>query len=74
MCRATLTQCSNFRISNEELLRRLNLRTVDDYYKRQLRCGGQLPRMDFDRLPRKMLSSWAYTKRPVGAPEYTYNR
>ena len=30
--------------------------------------------MDFDRLPRKMLSSWVTEKRPVGAPEFTYGR
>ena len=30
--------------------------------------------MDFERLTRKMLSSWVCTKRPVVAPEYTYGR
>lgn len=36
----------HFRISNEELLRRLNLRTIDDYVtKRQLRWDGHVDRM-----------------------------
>ena len=26
----------------------------------------------FDRLPRKMLSSWVRTKCPIGAPEFIY--
>lgn len=46
MCRNSLTQCYNFRISNEELLRRLNLRTIDDYVtKKQLRWDGHVDRM-----------------------------
>ena len=31
-------------------------------------------RMDFERLPRKMLTSWVKEKRPRGAPEFTYGR
>ena len=73
MCRVTLTQCYNLRISNGALLRRLNLRAIDDYVtKWQLRWACHITRMDFDRLPRKMFSSWVCTKRPVDAPEYTY--
>ena len=38
MCRVTLAQSHNFRISNEELQRSLNLRTINDYVtKNQLR-------------------------------------
>ena len=73
MCKVTLTECYKFRISNEGLLRRLNLRKIDDYItKRHLRWAGHVASMDFDRLPRKMLSSWVCTKRPSGAPEFTY--
>ena len=73
MCRVTQIQCCKFRISDEKLLRCLNLRTIDDYgTKRQLHWTGQVARMDFDRLPRKMLSRWECTKCPVGAPKYTY--
>ena len=45
--RVTATECYNFRISNEELVTRLNLRKIDDYItKRQLRwscCQNGLP-------------------------------
>ena len=30
--------------------------------------------MNWNRLPRKMLSSWVEHKRLVGAPEFTYGR
>ena len=30
--------------------------------------------MSPQRLPRKMLASWVYAKRPRGAPEFTYGR
>ena len=51
MCRVIATECYNFRISNEELLRRLNLRKIDDYItKRQLRWAGHVARMDLDQL------------------------
>ena len=75
MCRVTVAECYNFRISDDELLRRSNLRKTDDYVtKRQLRCVGHVTRMDFDQLPRKMLSSWVCIKLPIGAPELTYSR
>ena len=71
--RVTVTECYNIRISNEELLRRLKLRKIDYYItKRRLPWAGDVARIDFDRLPRKMLSSWVCTKRPSGAPEFTY--
>ena len=74
MCRVALTQCYNFRISKQDLLKRLNIRTVDDYVtKMQLRWAGHVTCMDFDRLLRKLSFSWMYTKLPVGAPENTYS-
>ena len=49
MCRVTVTECYNFRVSNEELLRRLNLRKINDSItKRQLHWAGHVARMDFD--------------------------
>ena len=45
-----------------------------EYWRRQLRLAGHIARMDFDRLPRKMHSSWVTEKRPIGAPEFTYGR
>ena len=47
-----------------------------DFYvaQRQLRWLGHVARMDFDRLPRRMLSAWTPHKRPIGASRLTYVR
>ena len=75
MCRVTVTGCYDIRISNEELLRRLNLRKIDAYItESQLRWVGHVARMDFYRPPRKMLSSWVCTKHSIDAPEFMYGR
>ena len=75
MSRVTVTKCYNFRFSNNELLRRLNLRKINEHItKRQLRWAGHVARMDFDRLPRKMIPPWVCNKHPIGAPEFTYGR
>ena len=50
MCRVTLAQSHNFRISNEELQRSLNLRTINDYVtKNQLRRTSHGALISFDR-------------------------
>ena len=75
MCRVTLRDCYERHISTDQLLDRMSLRSIDTYVtRRQLRWAGHVARMDFTRFPRKMLSSWVPSKRPVGAPEYTYGR
>lgn len=75
MCRVTLRDCFERHISTDQLLDRMSLRSIDTYVtRRQLRWAGHVARMDFTRFPRKMLSSWVPSKRPVGAPEYTYGR
>lgn len=72
MCRVTLAQSHNFRISNEELPRSLNLITINDYVtKKQLRRTSDVAVIGFDRLPKKILSSWLSTKNLVGVTEYT---
>ena len=47
-----------------------------DFYvaQRQLRWLGHVARMDFGRLPRRMLSAWVPHQRPVGATRLTYGR
>ena len=42
--------------------------------RRQTRWLGHVSRMPFERLPRRMLSSWVPHRRPVGAPTMTYGR
>ena len=61
-----------FHISNESLLERLGLLSIDCYViKRQLAWAGHVARMGFERLPRKLLSCWVTSKRPRGSPEFT---
>ena len=53
----------------------LGLKPIDEYVsRRQLRWLGHVARMDYERLPRKMLSSWVAAPRPRGAPPMTYRR
>ena len=75
MCRVNLLHVRRYRISNEDLLDRLGLFSIDSYItKRQLSWAGHVARMGFERLPRKLFSSWVTSKRPRGAPEFTYGR
>ena len=75
MCRVTRKHTRVHRISTVELLYRTGLSPIDTYItRRQLRWAGHVARMDFSRLPRKMISCWVRNKRPCGAPQYTYGR
>lgn len=75
MCRVTRRHTRTHRISTADLLMRLGLSSVDTYITRhQLRWAGHVSRMDYRRLPRKMLSGWVRSKRPRGAPHFTYGR
>ena len=75
MCRVNRWHVRKHRITTKELLSRVGLKPIDTYVtQRQLRWAGHVSRMSFDRLPRKMLSSWVPSKRPRGAPEFTYGR
>ena len=54
---------------------RLGLDTINYYVaRRQLRWLGHVSRMNFERLPRRMLSSWVPHKRPAGVPRFTLGR
>jgi hypothetical protein len=63
-------------ISTEDLTRRHGLDTADFYVaRRQLGWLGHVARMDYSRLPRRiMLSCWVAHPRPRGAPRMTYGR
>ena len=75
MCRVNLLQVREYRISTADLIERLGLKSIECYVtRRQLGWAGHVARMGFDRLPRKLLSSWVTNKRPRGAPEFTYGR
>jgi hypothetical protein len=73
MCRVTRKHTWEHRISSAELRARIGLHPIEFYiYHRQLFWLGNVSRMDFSRLPRRMLSCWIPSKRPVGRPRFTY--
>ena len=75
MCRINRLHTRVHKITNVELLKRLSLLSIDTYFsKKQLRWAGHVVRMQWSRLPRKLLSSWVRSKRPKVAPRYTYGR
>ena len=75
MSRVSMKHSREHRLSDSELRSRLGLQTIDVYIsRRQLGWAGHLARMPFERLPRKMLSSWVRADRPIGAPQFTYAR
>ena len=75
MCDVNMIDVFEKRITTESLLIRLGISCIDVYVvRRQLRWAGHVARMEMDRLPRKMLSSWVNEKRPRGSPEMTYGR
>ena len=72
MCRVTRKHMWDHHISTCELSQRLGLDSIDMYIaRRQLRWLGHVARMDYDRLPRRMLSAWVPHRRPIGAPRMT---
>ena len=75
MCRVTRKHMWDHHISTCELSQRLGLDSIDMYIaRRQLRWLGHVARMDYDRLPRRVLSAWVPHRRPIGAPRMTYGR
>mmetsp|Transcript_29568 Transcript_29568/g.63652 ORF Transcript_29568/g.63652 Transcript_29568/m.63652 type:complete len:248 (-) Transcript_29568:200-943(-) len=75
MCRVTRTHTWKHHIPSEELMLRLGLDAVEFYVaRRQLGWASRVARMDYSRLPRRMLSCWVPHKRPRGAPCMTYGR
>ena len=75
MSRVTRKHTRAHHISTQALGQELGLDSIDFYVtRRQLRWAGHVARMPFERLPRRMLSSWVPSRRPVGAPQMTYGR
>ena len=53
----------------------LGMQSIDVYvYRRQLAWLGHVSRMGYERIPRKLLSSWVDHKRTKGGVEMTYGR
>ena len=75
MSRTNLHHTWIHRISTKNLEKELGLDSMNNYIaRRQLRWLGHVSRMPFDRLPRRMLSSWFPAPRCRGATKMTYGR
>ena len=75
MCRVNRWHVRVHRITTEELLNRVDVKPIDAYItRRQLQWAGHVLRMPYDRLPRKMMTSWVPSRRPNNAPSFTYDR
>ena len=75
MSHITLAQSRMYQIPTREIETELGLDSMDKYIaRRQLRWLGHVSRMPFDRLPRRLLSSWLPYKRSRGAPEITFGK
>ena len=75
MSRTNLHHTWIHRISTKNLEKELGLDSMNNYIaRRQLRWLGHVSRMPFDRLPRRMLSSWFPAPRCTGATKMTYGR
>ena len=75
MARVTRRDTWRRRISTAKLCGELGLQSIDYYIaRRQLGWLGHVSRMEFHRLPRRMLSSWVNHRRPRGSPNMTYGR
>ena len=63
MCRVNRLHVRLHQITTKELLDRLGLKSLDAYINtRQLQWAGHVVRMPYERIPRKMLSSWVGEK------------
>ena len=75
MSRVTLKHTRAHHLSTQALSQEMGVESIDYYFtRRQLRWVGHVARMDFDKLPRRMLSCWVPMRRPTGAPQMTYGR
>ena len=69
MCGINMWHVKEQHIKTDSVLEQLGLRSVGIYMaRRRLRWLGHVRRMDWSRLPRKLLSSWVYQARPLGRP------
>lgn len=75
MCGVRRLRMWRERISTSELAAELGLDSMDNYvHRRQARYFGHVWRMPFDRLPRRMLTSWVAAPRPSGGQQMNYGR
>ena len=75
MCNVTRLYTRILHIKTTDLLENLLLDPIDlCICKRHLRRAGHAFKMSWDRLLRKMLTSWVLSSKPTGCPKMTYGR
>ena len=75
MCHVTRLRTWQEGITTLSLAQEMGMEPMDTYVnRRQARWLGHVARMPFDRLPRKMLSSWVAAPRIAGGQLMTYGR
>ena len=73
MCRVSMSQVRRHRIRTKKLLKELALQPLEYYLEsRFLRWAGHITRMDKDRLPRMLLTSWCPSSRVIGRPRMSF--
>ena len=73
MCRVSMSQVRRHRIRTSKLLAELALQPLEYYLQsRFLRWAGHVTRMDMDRLPRMLLTSWCPSSRVIGRPRMSF--
>ena len=73
MCRVSMSQVRRHRIRTSTLLKELGLQHAEYYLEsRCLRWAGHVARMDMDRLPRMLLTSWCPSSRVRGRPRMSF--
>ena len=74
MCRVSMSQVRRHRIRTSKLLAELALQPLEYYLQsRFLRWAGHVTRMDMDRLPRMLLTSWCPSSRVIGRPRMSFS-
>jgi hypothetical protein len=75
MCLLNMWHVQQYRITAQDLEKRLGIRSFETYLvRRRLRWLGHVRRMPWHRLPRKLLTSWVCSPRMAGGQEMTYGR
>ncbi len=75
MCRITMLQVREHRISNEDIYTRTGVKPIEFYFScRTLQWAGHVARMPLSRLPRRLLTSWIQAPRLAAGQEMTYGR
>jgi len=75
MCRVTIKHTWDHSTPSVDLQQRIGFHPIVYYiFSCQFCWLGHVSKMNFNRLPRRMLSCWVPNKRPIGRPGFTYGK